>query len=306
MGERILIEEKLHTFIYWIYERHRIFLKKELGDPRPWTLDPILDEYRFTNPFRENDKTTVWFRENMRKPLSNQDSVLMATIIFRWFNLIETGETLLKHNLHVDWKPDLAREKIKKQSKYVTGGYIIKTPDGMDKVDGVIWCINNLWADRDNLQEELLVNTNTLRRAHLIFQRYPYLGHFMSYELVTDLRHTYYLHDAEDIMTWANAGPGAMRGLNRIYGRDLNYTSKNHDWNAEMQYLLGRVKESDFRNYLTQSDAYDNSKFSEIIYNKFATTDFKFEMRDIEHSLCEFDKYERVHNGEGKPRGRYR
>jgi len=28
-------------------------------------------------------------------------------------------------------------------------------------------------------------------------------------------------------------------------------------------------------------------------------------MRDIEHSLCEFDKYERVRNGEGVPRGKY-
>ena len=37
------------------------------------------------------------------------------------------------------------------------------------------------------------------------------------------------------------------------------------------------------------------------------TKDFlpKLEMRDIEHSLCEFDKYERVRNGEGAPRGRY-
>ena len=32
----------------------------------------------------------------------------------------------------------------------------------------------------------------------------------------------------------------------------------------------------------------------------------KMEMREIEHSLCEFDKYERVRNGEGKPRGLYR
>ena len=29
------------------------------------------------------------------------------------------------------------------------------------------------------------------------------------------------------------------------------------------------------------------------------------EMREIEHSLCEFDKYQRVKNGEGKPRSIY-
>ena len=29
------------------------------------------------------------------------------------------------------------------------------------------------------------------------------------------------------------------------------------------------------------------------------------EMREIEHSLCEFDKYQRVKHGEGKPRSIY-
>ena len=46
----------------------------------------------------------------------------------------------------------------------------------------------------------------------------PYAGFsgFMAYEVVTDLRHTKYLKNADDINTWANAGPGAVRGLNRI------------------------------------------------------------------------------------------
>ena len=29
------------------------------------------------------------------------------------------------------------------------------------------------------------------------------------------------------------------------------------------------------------------------------------ELRDIEHSLCEFDKYERVRLGQGQPRSKY-
>ena len=31
----------------------------------------------------------------------------------------------------------------------------------------------------------------------------------------------------------------------------------------------------------------------------------EMEMRDIEHSLCEVDKWLRVRNGEGKPRAAY-
>ena len=275
--------EPIERFFWWITERHRIFEKRRMGLPRDmWTEDEILQTYRFTNPFRENDKTTVWFRENMRDPISegdNPDQVFMATVIFRWFNLIQTGETLLRHNLHTNWDPETARYHIKQQDQFVTGGYIIKTPDGKDKVDGVIWCINNLWEDREKLVQE--TKGDTLRRTWHRLLDYPYLGPFMSYEIVTDLRHTPLLNEAEDIMTWANAGPGAMRGLNRIHHRPLTYSRRSHDWNGEMQDLL------------EQSTILMPTSFPAL------------EMRDIEHSLCEFDKYERVRLGEGKPRGRY-
>jgi len=92
-----------------------------------------------------------------------------------------------------------------------------------------------------------------------------------------------FLDKALDILRWANAGPGAMRGLNRIHGRDLHYKSKKHDWNADMVELFS-VRKRYLPFYISH----------------------KLEMREIEHSLCEFDKYERVRNGQGKPRGLYR
>ena len=274
--------EPIERFFWWIEERHRIYEKRKMGVPQHlWTDDEILQRYRFTNPFRENDKTTVWFRKNIREPLRNDDRVFMATVIFRWFNLIETGKTLVDNNLHLEWNSELAREKIKKQDRYVTGGYIIKTPDGMDKVDGVIWCIEKVLKN----QKDLIMFTKeepTLEATWELFLEYPYLGPFMSYELVTDLRHTHFLENAKDINTWANAGPGAMRGLNRVFGRRLNYKSRKNNWVEEMQALL----------------AISDKHLSEFIP--------KLELRDIEHSLCEFDKYERARKGEGKPRGRFR
>lgn len=273
--------EAVARFFWWINERHSIYNKRKAGLPREqWTDDRILKTYRFTNPFRENDKTTVWFRENMRDPLKDDNKVMLATVIFRWFNLIETGQTLLDNNLHIQWDSELARSEIKKQNKYVTGGYIIKTPDGMDKVDGVIWCVERVLKDENRIIDRLH-KMETLKEAWSMFLEYPYLGAFMSYELITDLRHTHFLNTARDIYGWANAGPGAMRGLNRIHGRDLNYKRKSHPWNDEMLKLLGLSK------------------------NWFGSSFPVLEMRDIEHSLCEFDKYERVRNGEGTPRGRF-
>jgi len=96
------IDEELDRYFYWLHERENIRIRKEeRGDPPPWTDDPILQEFKFCQVFREDDRTTRWFRTHMRDPLQNKPEVLMATIIFRWFNLIETGRTLLEHNLHI-------------------------------------------------------------------------------------------------------------------------------------------------------------------------------------------------------------
>jgi hypothetical protein len=63
-------EESL--FWYWISERHSIFLRRQEGKPKPWTDDPILRDYKFTNPFRENDRGTVWLRENFLEASSKR------------------------------------------------------------------------------------------------------------------------------------------------------------------------------------------------------------------------------------------
>ena len=112
----------------------------------------------------------------------------------------------------------------------------------------------------------------------------PYAGFsgFMAYEVVTDLRYTKYLEDADDIMTWANAGPGAKRGLNRIHGRPLEQTIKPNQLTSEMLELLD---------------------LASTYAGSFLPT---LEMREIEHCLWEYDKYERVRLGEGRPRAKFK
>jgi len=269
-------EESVERFFYWIHERTRIQERKDRGDPWPWTTDPILQQYKFTNAYRERDKTTVWFREKIRGPLSWKPEVYMATIIFRWFNLIETGETLLKHNLHIDWDPEKAYNVISPQKQWITGAYMIKSPTAMNKVRGICQTITTIWEDRERFLDKC--PWPSLQGMTEFLEGYPFLGPFLAYELATDLRHTFCGMRAFDILTWANAGPGAMRGLNRIYDRELNYVSKKHDWCAEMRELL------------------------DIAWMKHS---LDFELREIEHSLCEFDKYERVRLGQGEPRSKY-
>lgn len=315
----------MDSFFDFARERHSIYLRRKEGQERPWTTDPILGTYRFTNVYRELDATTVWFRERVRDPLRNKPEVLLATVLFRWFNRIVTGEAIFcqlgdyanpglgqkEGQATMAWshflrygEPSGLRMAIRRycgDGPYVTGAYIIKTPDGYDKLNGVLQCAEwfatqkhdgggSDWGWRDlaqlHLDESGYNEHLTLEAMWNWLRKFPFLGDFMAYEIVTDLRHTALLERAPDIMTWANPGPGAMRGLNRLHGRDLNHRQHKHLFVCEMRDLLW--KSQDPMNWP------NNEAFP------------AWEMRDVEHTLCEFDKYERARLGEGRPRGVYR
>ena len=190
----MFIAEELDRYFYWQEERESIRKKKENDLPPPWTNDPILQEFKFCQVYREEDRTTRWLRKHIREPLRDDPRVFMAVIIFRWFNLIETGRTLVENDLLFNWDRKKAIELIRKQPKWITGSYIIKTPNRMDKVTGVAECISHMWNDRDylvtKLENEKALDNSSLEFCWETLRDYPYMGPFMAYEVVTDLRHT--------------------------------------------------------------------------------------------------------------------
>lgn len=286
--------EPMDRFLYWCRERHRVYERKEKGMRKPWTDDEILQSYFFTNPYRENDKVTKWFRENIREPLAEKPDVLFATVAFRWFNLPKTVEVLngmttrgmYRHGLLQEWheaRAVRAIQKLWKEGPVFSGAYMIKAGNGPKgcKIPSVCAAISNVWEER----KELVALCRESRSLEVVTKRlakFPHLGPFMSYEIVTDLRHTFLLRDAHDIMTWANPGPGAMRGLNRMSGRTLRGGKQGADTLNEMRALLA------------------------VCNRKLPQSMPRFEMREVEHSLCEWDKYERLLQQDGmKAKRRY-
>lgn len=111
----------------------------------------------------------------------------------------------------------------------------------------------------------------------------------MAYEIVTDLRHTSLLDRAPDIMTWANPGPGATRGAGRILYDDATYLNRARPDDVEeiMELMQGLL-------IMSQDPQYWPPGWP------------SWEMREVEHTLCEWDKYERTRLGEGKPKQLYK
>jgi len=280
-------KQQLDYFFYWINERHSIYLNKDQKKPWPWTRDPILQQYKFTNPFRQNDRVTRELTKRIKPHLKEKDMGLLFfnIALFRMYNWPPTYDVL--GGWHKSWDERKAKKILhaeKKEGKQIfTGAYIITNAGSTrSKVDTVTEAMTHLWKDRNKIVKEIGQNSK-LETACNILQRYPLIGKFIAYELVTDLRHTPILNKAGDIMTWANPGPGAQRGIHRLLTGKKDKVLKL-DYVQEMRYLLQESKK----------------------YGVLKKHVPKLEMRDIEHSLCEFDKYMRVKNGEGRPRSIYR
>lgn len=234
----------------------------------------ILQENFFTNPYRENDKTTVWFRENVRDPLKEDPAVLMATVIFRRFNYIPTGEILLRHGLLENWDPRLCFAMLDGLDKIFTGAFMISSPNGKPKLPEIIRMISNQWLKRNWMLDEIL-KCNSLEGAWITLQSEHHKG-LMPYEVVTDLRHTALLRNARDVDTWAYFGPGGQRGMSRVLGLAVDGadpTSLSQEVCLEHAPELLRIT----REALPHMP--------------------HIEMREIEHSLCEYDKFERIRSG---------
>ena len=271
-------EEGIKRFFNYINERHIVYLRRQNGVQYPWTSDAILTEFSFCNVYRELDRVTEWIRVNWREPYADHKNLPFAMSVARQINWPDTLEEI---GFPETWEPEKVKSIMQARKdrgeKVYTGAYMLTGTLGGTKIEQTVdKILTPLYAHHPHMITWSLQDTWKGYLQHKGFSG------FMAYEVVTDLRHTKWLSTAEDIMTWANPGPGAKRGLNRIHLRELEQTVKKDQLNFEMKQLLD------------YSPDYLEGHMQPL------------EMRDIEHCLCEFDKYERVRLGQGRPRAKYK
>jgi hypothetical protein len=258
---------------YFILEREDIRKKKEANAPKPWTKDPILQQFKFCNVRREDDKVTRWFATNWREPKNWREPNFIAAIMLG--RTINWPDTLEEIGFPKVWSKEhvygvLESRKIRGVKVY-TGAYMVTQYGSSDPKNTLV--TNNA----DEYFRARIPPQNTLEDMWEVLQTYPGMGPFMAAQVVADLKMTDVLREAEDWSSWAALGPGSTRGLNRLYDRPLNYGLRQDQGLEEMR----EVGEELGFHYLL-----DN-------------------LQDVQNCLCEFDKYLRVYTGQGLPRSRY-
>lgn len=289
--------------VYWMAERHRIALRRVHGVAvardagRPWTTDRILSNWRFCHVFRELDRVTRWLREVWARPHERSPMLPFAMAMAR---VINWPDTLAEVGFPHTWDPARLRAMMQARQargeKLYTGAYMLRggqhvIGDTNDKSRYTAFTVLDppfragVFARHYATQREFV---DTLRA-------FPGWGGFLAYEVVTDLvRYPYLQHALHD--RWAHAGPGALRGLQRITKADGTRVGTSPAGQRVATALMvelyerlaGEVRAGGHLEHLAP-----------------AVARYGFTMREVEHSLCELDKYLRVREGSGTPRARY-
>lgn len=292
MVERVKRIGDLQPLLYWIRERENIRIRKEVNkELPPWTQDPILNAYRFTNVRRRDDRVSRWLQKNVltkkNLELAGEDSFILFTALCRWINWPPTIDRIMKAGLWVkmsDWQ-DIA-EVIKMcaaEGKAFTGAYMVTNAGWKDKpksdfVTGPV--LESLVEVIDELKARL--EKRSKKAVWELMVRQKYWKAFMAGQVVDDWSWTALLTHPKDAFTWAPQGPGSVRGYNRLMGYALEETHEQEFWCQE----LVRIREAVI--------AALGSEFNDV------------DLMSIQNTLCECDKYLRVKNGEGKPRSLYK
>jgi hypothetical protein len=286
------INDPIDRFVAFIFERETIrFRRFERSDPPPWTKDPILQEYRFTNVHREDDAVSKHYQRSIRNRYTEDAIVFPATVAYRWFNRISTCDALfneplldnesvfekyINHN-DVTILTDLI---LKLPTPHVTGSFIITGKPGFPKGEGVChyihqWCVQKSWR-----------RTFEAWQTHspLLCEMFEWLqneglGSFMTGQLVADLKYLPFMQEAKDWWSWATPGPGSMRGLNIVLERPMEEPWPKGQWLQELTLLSNRINPK------------LNSMGMERLHNQ-----------DLQNCLCEWSKYTKTVNGWGRPR----
>ncbi|MFP2897876.1 nucleotide kinase domain-containing protein [Corallococcus sp. 4LFB] len=265
---------------YWRFaaERQEVFFGRLEGTPPPWTDDPILLEYRFTNAYRAADRVSQYLIRNVTyRGEQTAENIFFRTLLFKFFNKIETwklleaevGEVSLA-NYDFDRYERVLSGAMERGERIYSAAYVMPAASGFDhhrKHGTHLRLLEHLMKERVPLRMQ---EARNLRTAFEILRSYPMMGDFLAYQYVTDLNYSAAYDFEEDFIV---PGPGARDGIRKCFGD------------------LGGITESQVIEHVTriQDDAF------EALGLRFRSLwGRKLHLIDCQNLFCEVDKYSRV------------
>lgn len=291
----------LEEFWKFVTERESIRLRRLRGDSPPWTDDPIMRDYSFTNVKREHDRTTTQlkreFYDDCVGPNTDPRVVLLNCTLFRYHGTIEAAREI---GWHDDWTATTRALVIAKISEMrdrgetpFTGAYIVPNAGSTEpKHEIVATIVDHVWKNAEKIVSHTPASGGDADSwAQMTWEmcRLWGVGSFMAKEVLLDfILATGW--EPGDWTTWTPVGPGGRRGASWVkYG------------------IRERINENEALEVIREVYATREQFWPEIF--DVTTVDgrsiadrvmaVKLDLTDVQFQFCEFDKWMRTKSSAG-------
>lgn len=313
-------EQHLQTFFDVMKERQKIWVKRTLlKKAAPWTSNPILRDYKYTNVYRELDRASQFMIKHILTQDEPIEEKLFKLLVFRFYNqpdsfrqnggLIDLpsyenwdirktwAQTVAQRTRanpwHVAYMMNMAfAPKLEKPwsrpGLYKDWAYTHIVFDAIHKViPGLVVVL-----DQAKKPEDIIECLETI----------PAVSTFQSHEFFIDF--TYFSRYSEegaimrfDANDFTNVGPGASLGLRLIFP-----SMRPADQKTGLYYLHELAENclgEDFPYLVWNKDKKEYYVVHEYDRNLFT-------LHQIEMWLCEYSKYWKMTIGAGKQRSKFK
>lgn len=267
---------------YWRFaaERQNVFFKRVNGETAPWTSDPIISQFKFTNTYRASDRVSQYLIKNViYKGSQSPNEVFFRLLLFKTFNRISTWKSL---EAKVG-TPSFKNYSFKKYDKILLDILNTKMPiysaayimaSGRSYFGYERKHQNHLKLIEKMIKEKLpskLQQCKTMEGAYNLLLSYPTIGDFLAYQYATDINYTGITNFSE--MEFVRAGPGAKDGIAKCFKDMGDYTFE------DIIRMMADEQEEEFKRL-------------GLRFHTLWGRDLQ--LIDCQNIFCEVDKYSRV------------
>lgn len=239
----VLIKNKLcKTPVYDIYwrfaaERQNIFFNRLLRKEAPWTDDPIIAKYKFTNTYRVLDRVSQFLITDIINPdvvsgLSDENR-LFRILLYKIFNKIETWKLLEARLGKITWSTYSFQEYDRVLSAAFNDGTAIYSAAYIMASGKNVFGCERKHQNHLRLLEYMMKSNITMRvissrsmaQLYDVLISYPLIGPFLAYQYATDINYSGLTDFSEE--EFVVAGPGARDGIAKCFSDRGSYSDED-------------------------------------------------------------------------------
>jgi hypothetical protein len=266
---------------YWRFaaERQNVFFRRAAGRiALPWTSDPILAKYRFTNAYRAADRVSQYLIRHVQAGgPQDRRAIFFRTVLFKLFNRIETWQLLesavgpLTPDGYTFRSYDRVLTGAMLRGQRIYSGAYIMPAGGRQSGRKHQTHLRLLESMMQDALPSWLADCASMQKAFQLLRSYPMIGDFLAYQYVIDLNYGGVLDFSE--MDFVVPGPGARSGIRKCF-RDV-----------------GSYSESDLIRWMAD---HQDEEFSKRGIDFRSLWGRPLQLIDCQNLFCEVDKYARV------------